>query len=220
MVRKSNVDISYSDHFSPNRFKTYTGGVLDTNSYLYESPSGARILFDAPQGAARAYRDERIDALVLTHGHFDHVADAAALLARHGCPSYCHAQTVPMVTDRDFFRRWGFELEIEPFTPTHLLEECPLVEVAGVAMQTFHVPGHSPDSLCFYFQEEGVLVGGDVLFYGGVGRWDLPGGNGDLLFQGIKSKLFPLPDSVIVLPGHGPATTIGREKSENPFLQV
>ncbi len=67
MVRKSNVDISYSDHFSPNRFKTYTGGVLDTNSYLYESPSGARILFDAPQGAARAYRDERIDALVLTH---------------------------------------------------------------------------------------------------------------------------------------------------------
>ncbi|MEY2549009.1 MAG: hydroxyacylglutathione hydrolase, partial [Verrucomicrobiota bacterium] len=81
------------------------------------------------------------------------------------------------------------------------------------------VPGHCPGSLCFFSRKEKLLVGGDVLFAGGVGRWDLPGGDGDLLFRGIKEKLYPLGDDVVVLPGHGPATTIGAERETNPFVR-
>jgi glyoxylase-like metal-dependent hydrolase (beta-lactamase superfamily II) len=77
---------------------------------------------------------------------------------------------------------------------------------------------HSPDSICFLRREDQLLIGGDVLFAGGVGRWDLPGGDGELLFRGIKSKVFPLGDEIAVLPGHGPATTIGRERKTNPFV--
>lgn len=200
-----------------NQFKMFTGGVLDTNSFLYSAPEG-NILFDAPQGADAAFADTPIHLLLLTHGHFDHVADAAAIIKRHGCQVAFHAETAPMVSDREFFRRWGFELEIEPFQGNFLLDETPSRTLLGVDMSIYYVPGHSPDSLCFFFPKERTLVGGDVLFRGGVGRWDLPGGNGDLLFTGIREKLFPLGDDVIVLPGHGPSTTIGREKTDNPFL--
>jgi glyoxylase-like metal-dependent hydrolase (beta-lactamase superfamily II) len=80
------------------------------------------------------------------------------------------------------------------------------------------VPGHCPGSLCFFALDERVLFGGDVLFAGGVGRWDLPGGDGELLFAGIREKVLPLGDDVRVLPGHGPATTIGVERRTNPYL--
>lgn len=199
-----------------NRFKTFTGGVLDTNCFLHESPRG-RILFDAPQGADEAHAHTKIDLLLLTHGHFDHVADAAAIIKRHGCQVGFHPDTTPMVSDRNFFRRWGFELEVEPFTADLLIEEGPL-ELLGTPMDVFHVPGHCPGSLCFLLRQEATLVGGDVLFQGGVGRWDLPGSDKDLLFDGIRRKLLPLDDAIAVLPGHGPATTIGHERRTNPFL--
>ena len=85
--------------------------------------------------------------------------------------------------------------------------------------EIFEVPGHSPGSLCFLQRESQLLIGGDVLFAGGVGRWDLPGGDGELLFAGIREKLFPLGDGITVLPGHGPTTTIGVERQTNPFVR-
>lgn len=200
-----------------NRFKTFTGGVLDTNCFLYKAPQG-NILFDAPQGAAEAFATERIDLLLLTHGHFDHVADAAAIIKHHGCKAAFHADTAPMVKDRNFFHRWGFELEVEPFTADFLLDEAPSVDLLGVPTQIFLIPGHCPGSLCFHLLEEKTVVGGDVLFRDGVGRWDLPGGDKEVLFDGIRRKLLTLDDEISVLPGHGPATTIGRERASNPFL--
>ena len=199
------------------QFKTFTGGVLDTNCFLYKAPGG-NILFDAPQEADRAFSQERVDLLLLTHGHFDHVADAAAIIRRHGCKVAFHADTVPMLQDPDFFRRWGYELEVEPVTADFLLDEVDSVDLLGVDTRIFFIPGHCPGSLCFYLPEEKALVGGDVLFRDGVGRWDLPGGNREVLFDGIRRKLLPLDDAVTVLPGHGPATTIGRERTSNPFL--
>lgn len=200
------------------RFKTFTGGVLDTNSFFYPAPEG-NILFDAPQGADQAFSSERIDLLLLTHGHFDHVADAAAIARRHQCKVAFHADTVPMVADRDFFRRWGFELEVEPVKPDYLLDETSSTTLLGARFQILLIPGHCPGSLCFYLPEEQTVVGGDVLFRDGVGRWDLPGGNRAELFDGIQNKLMRLDDAVSVLPGHGPATTIGRERTSNPFLR-
>lgn len=199
------------------RFKTFTGGVLDTNSFLYPAPGG-NILFDAPQGADEAFALEKVDLLLLTHGHFDHVADAAAIVRRHGCKVAFHADTVPMVADRNFFRRWGFELEVEPVTADFLLDEVAETELLGAKTQILLIPGHCPGSLCFHLPDEQTVVGGDVLFRDGVGRWDLPGGNREQLFAGIHQKLMQLNDDVWVLPGHGPATTIGRERVSNPFL--
>jgi hydroxyacylglutathione hydrolase len=200
------------------KFEEFTGGMLDTNCFLIRGPGG-NVLIDAPQGADQRFAGDRIDALLLTHGHFDHVADAAAIVRRHGCEVHYHPDTAPMVTDPDFYRNWSFALEVEPVAGGKLLVETPAFEVAGLRCAVLEVPGHCPGSLCFYFAEDGVLFGGDVLFRSGVGRSDLPGGDWELLQQGIFTKIFPLPDDTAVFPGHGPATTVGFERATNPYLQ-
>ena len=98
------------------------------------------------------------------------------------------------------------------------MEECDSDLLTGIDFQVLLVPGHCPGSLCFLEKEAGVLFGGDVLFAGGVGRWDLPGGDGELLFRGIREKVLPLGDDITVLPGHGPATKIGIERRTNPYV--
>ena len=201
----------------PPTFEIFTGGPLETNAYLMRAPGGV-VLFDAPQDADRHFAGERIDWLVLTHGHFDHVMDAAAVVRRHGCRVAFHADTAPMVADGAFFKKHGFDIEFEPVAADLLLGEGRTEEIAGVPMDVLLVPGHCPGSLCFYIPPAGVLVGGDVLFSGGVGRWDLPGGNGPLLFDGIRKKLYPLEPATRVFPGHGPETTIGVERETNPFV--
>jgi hydroxyacylglutathione hydrolase len=123
-----------------------------------------------------------------------------------------------MVNDPEFFRQWGFEFEIEPFTADFFLDEGGPTKLLGAAMRIYYIPGHCPGSLCFHLLDENVVIGGDVLFREGIGRWDLPGGDGDLLLAGIRQKLFPLDDAITVLPGHGPPTTIGWERRNNPFL--
>ena len=105
-----------------------------------------------------------------------------------------------MISDPNFFRSFGFQLELEPVQPDFMIEETPAREFLGLTMQVLEVPGHCPGSLCFFIREQQLLIGGDVLFAGGVGRWDLPGGDADVLFSGIREKLFPLGDEVVVLP--------------------
>ena len=200
-------------------YETFCGGIFETNCYVLQAPEGA-ILFDAPDGACEWLESQGITPklLLLTHGHFDHIPDLAKIKRRFGCDIGCHADTVPMISDPEFFRNYGFQLEIEPVDADFLIEETSQRSFAGLDLEVLDVPGHSPGSLCFHSREGKLLVGGDVLFAGGVGRWDLPGGDGELLFRGIKTKLFPLGDDVVVLPGHGPATTIGRERRTNPFV--
>ena len=124
-----------------------------------------------------------------------------------------------MISDREFFRSFGFELEIEPVEPDFFIEETPARNFLGLEMQVLEVPGHCPGSLCFFSRKDRLLIGGDVLFAGSIGRADLPGGDIDLLIDGIRNKLFPLGDEVTVLSGHGPATKIGTERMANPFLR-
>jgi glyoxylase-like metal-dependent hydrolase (beta-lactamase superfamily II) len=200
-------------------YESFTGGVFETNCYLVAAPDG-HILFDAPDGVCDWLQGRKIEPklLILTHGHIDHVQDVARIKQTFGCPIGCHVETKPMISDPAFFRRFGFGFEIEPTEPDFLIEETPEREFLGLKLQVLEVPGHCPGSLCFFDRANAVLIGGDVLFANGVGRWDLPGGDADLLFQGIKQKLFPLGDEVTVLPGHGPATQIGTERRTNPFL--
>ena len=200
------------------QFKSFTGGPYETNCFLVDAPGG-KVLFDAPEGSDAEFADEKIGLLVLTHGHWDHTADAAAIQRRHGCPVACHAETVPMVSEEDFFQRAGFPLRIEPLQPDRILAEGRGQDLLGLNLDVLDVPGHCPGSLCFYCPQQAVVIGGDVLFKGGIGRWDLPGGNGPLLVRGIREKMLVLPDETVVLPGHGPATTVGAEKATNPFVR-
>lgn len=200
------------------RFKSFTGGPYETNCYAAEAPGGL-VLFDAPEGADEAFAGESVDLLILTHGHWDHVADAAAIRSRHGCPVACHGETVPMVSEADFFLRQGFPFRFAPVQVDRILRGGRAQDFLGWEVDVLEVPGHCPGSLCFHAPADKVLVGGDVLFSGGVGRWDLPGGDAGILLSGIREKLLSLPDETVVLPGHGPQTTIGTEKTSNPFLR-
>ena len=202
-----------------HEFKIFTGGPLDTNAYFLETPAG-NLLFDAPHGADAHFAEDRIDWLLLTHGHFDHVMDAAKIQRRHKCRVGFHPLTAMMVGDGSFFKKFGFDIEFEPVATDRLIDEGPVAGIGGPAMSALHVPGHCQGSLCFLFPELKTLVGGDVLFREGVGRWDLPGGDGPLLFEGIREKLFTLDSETLVLPGHGPSTTIGHERICNPFVGV
>jgi len=195
----------------------FTGGNLETNCYLIPCPEG-NMLVDAPEGSATAFEQKKVSLLLLTHGHFDHVWDAASLASRQECPVVMHSVTQDIVNDRNLLRRIGLDLEVTPVTATSFLSEGQFT-LLGKTFSIFEVPGHCPGSLCLYDSQDGLLYGGDVLFAGGVGRWDLPGGDRDLLIGGIRSKLLPLPLETVVLPGHGPSTTIGREKTSNPYLQ-
>jgi glyoxylase-like metal-dependent hydrolase (beta-lactamase superfamily II) len=202
-------------------YKQFCGGIFETNCYLLKAPQGW-ILFDAPEGSCEWARSLGVDPklLLLTHGHVDHVQDVARIKRQFGCSIGCHPLTAPMISDREFFRSFGFELEIEPEKPDFLIEETPSREFLGAQFQVLEVPGHCPGSLCFFLPNDRLLIGGDVLFAGSIGRGDLPGGDIDVLVQEIRKKLFPLGDEVTVLPGHGAPTTIGTERRTNPFVGV
>jgi hydroxyacylglutathione hydrolase len=202
-------------------YKHFCGGIFETNCYLLKAPQGW-ILFDAPESSCEWVRSLGVDLklLLLTHGHVDHVQDIARIKRQFGCPIGCHPLTAPMISDREFFRSFGFELEIEPAKPDFLIEETPSREFLGAQFQVLEVPGHCPGSLCFFLPKDRLLIGGDVLFAGSIGRGDLPGGDIDVLVQEIRKKLFPLGDEVTVLPGHGPPTAIGTERRTNPFVGV
>jgi glyoxylase-like metal-dependent hydrolase (beta-lactamase superfamily II) len=199
----------------------FTGGIAQTNGWVIETSDGV-LAVDAPEGFADwlAKRSIKLAALYLTHQHFDHVMDAAQIKRDHGCPVLAFADYSKKLTLEALFGAvTGTGLSVEPYQVDTTLEGQDTIRLVGTDWQLLHVPGHSPDSLCLYSADQALLFGGDVLFADSVGRTDFPGGSGELLLAGIARKLFPLPDQVRVFPGHGPETTIGIEKEENPYLQ-
>ncbi|HEY0793297.1 MAG TPA: MBL fold metallo-hydrolase [Chthoniobacterales bacterium] len=199
--------------------QTFIGGIFDTNAYLVEAPQGD-LLVDAPTGTCEwlSSQNRRPRLLLITHGHVDHIDDAARIAREFQCPVACHRESVPLLTDPDVFRKLGFNLEVESVQPSVLIEETAQTTALGLPLQVLLVPGHCPGSLCFYHRESANLFSGDTLFAGSIGRTDLPGGDLPLLLRGLHSKVLVLPDATRVLPGHGPATTVGVERRTNPYL--
>ncbi|WP_035602901.1 MBL fold metallo-hydrolase [Haloferula sp. BvORR071] len=197
----------------------FTGGFVQTNGYLIETPDGGHVLIDAPMGISQwlAERNVRPQALLLTHQHYDHVEDAAAV-AGMGVRIYAWSPYSQDLTLESMVRNWGMPIQVTEYAVDELLEGRDSLEIGGLRLELAHVPGHSPDSVTFYRPESGELFGGDTLFEGSIGRADLPGGNMAQLVDGIRAKLFVLPESTRVFPGHGPVTTIGAERAENPYV--
>jgi hydroxyacylglutathione hydrolase len=198
----------------------FTGGIAQTNGYVLKLPGGT-LLVDAPEGVAAwlKRRGVKVDVLLLTHQHFDHVLGAAEVVTDHGCRVFAWAPLSKNLTLETLFGAvTGMGYAVAEFTVDEVLEGRAEIDVCGERVPLFHIPGHSPDSVCFYLPERGLLFGGDVLFLDGVGRTDFPGGSFQQLAAGIETHLWPLPDSTVVYPGHGEDTTIGRERAENPFL--
>jgi glyoxylase-like metal-dependent hydrolase (beta-lactamase superfamily II) len=202
---------------TPGGVSAFTGGPFMTNCFLVRAPGGC-ILIDAPEGCSKAFAGEKISLLVLTHGHFDHYLDAAEVVRRHGCGVAMHPVTETIVADRTLPRRLGIDVDPEPVAATMTLREG-TADLLGINYGILEVPGHCPGSICLHDPSAGLLFGGDVLFAGGVGRWDLPGGDRETLISGIREKILALADSTMVLPGHGCETTVGDERNGNPYLR-
>ncbi len=157
--------------------------------------------------------------IVNTHGHFDHIFGNAWCKETYKCPLLIHEQDLALIEQADKFAGFfGFEIERSPM-PDRYLKPGETLIFGNARLEILHIPGHSPGSVVFYSAPDQVMICGDVLFNGSIGRTDLPGGDYNLLIRGIREKLMVLPRETVVWPGHGPKTTIGHEYDTNPFLR-
>ena len=158
-----------------------------------------------------------LEAILLTHGHGDHIGAVDALRDAMGAKLWIHAADAPMLSEakKNLSVFMGFSIETRP--ADHFLTDGQMLSVAGISLQVFHTPGHTPGGVCFYL--ENILFSGDSLFAESVGRCDFPGASSAQLIAALQEKIMCLPDETKVYPGHGPATSIGWERLYNPYLQ-
>ena len=202
-------------------------GAYETNCYVLRSSETARdcLIIDAGLGAGKLInflKEHELNplAVVLTHGHIDHIAGVAAL--RTEFPDirvHIHKLDADMLTEphTNLSAMTGGNFSIEP--AEFSLDEQSIIEQAGVKLSVLHTPGHTRGGICLYSEDEGIVFTDDALFADSIGRTDFPNGNMSQLLNGIKEKLFTLPDETKVYPGHGPITSIAHEKSNNPFFR-
>jgi hydroxyacylglutathione hydrolase len=159
--------------------------------------------------------------IVVTHAHIDHVGGAALLRKSTGAPVVMNQQDLGLLGMMQMQAGWLGVPTPEVAPPDASAEDGLTVGLTTLPAQVLHTPGHTPGSICllFHFNDQHLLLAGDTLFAGSIGRTDLPGGNGQQILRSLRERLLVLPDATRVLPGHGPETTIGEERQSNPFLQ-
>lgn len=158
-------------------------------------------------------------AIIVTHAHIDHVAGASKLRALTGAPVYLNSNDTELLDALPVQASWlGMETPERTEVDAEL-SDGRVLQLGNAEFRVLHTPGHTQGSSSIWIPHENKLVAGDTLFRDSIGRTDLPGGNGRQLLSSIKSLLLPLPEETVVIPGHGPSTTIGREKERNPFLR-
>jgi hydroxyacylglutathione hydrolase len=202
-----------------------TVGPFQENCYVIgDEETGVGAVVDPGDEAARiALTVEQtgleIGQILVTHTHIDHVGAVAALVDEYSCPVLMHAEAEPMLKQLPAqAMMMGFRFGKVP-TVDRYIEDEEVLEVGGLKLESLYTPGHAPGHLAFYVESEGLVLSGDALFAGSVGRTDLFGGSMEVLMRSINERLLTLPDETRVYPGHGPETTIGNERAYNPFLQ-
>ena len=201
-----------------------TVGPLMENCYLLaDEANRTAVLIDPGDEAPRllqALRDAglTLDAIWLTHAHFDHIGAVADIKDVADVPVYLHpADEVIYQNGSQAAQLWDIPFR-QPKTPTQPLEANQVLTLGGAEVRCLFTPGHAPGHISFYLPSEGYVIAGDALFKGSIGRTDLPLGDQAQLLESIHTQLMTLPDDTVVYPGHGPETTVGAEKRSNPFL--
>jgi hydroxyacylglutathione hydrolase len=199
-------------------------GALRCNcSILGDEASGEAIVVDPVDDIPRIVailerHNLTVKQILITHAHIDHIAGAARLKALTGAPILYNPRDLPLVKMMDVQAAWLGMPTPEVRPPDDTLEDGRIIAITGLTGNILHTPGHTQGSVCLHLPTQNLLLAGDTLFAGSVGRTDLPGGDGPTLIRSIHEKLLPLPDATVVIPGHGPKTTIGEERESNPFL--
>jgi hydroxyacylglutathione hydrolase len=202
----------------------FTVGLVQENCFLVRAAGGERaVIVDPGEEAPRllqAIEDAGVtlDAILLTHTHFDHVGAVAPVARATGAPVYCPQLEVPVLQDVMAFVPWPGFGPYESWDPEHTVAGGETLELAGLTFDVVFTPGHSPGHVTYAVRDEGALFSGDVLFQDSVGRIDLPGGDGPTLMRSIAKLLERFDDETVVYPGHMGITTLGRERATNPFL--
>jgi hydroxyacylglutathione hydrolase len=202
-----------------------TVGVVQENTWIARRDNADTGILvdpgDEPERIQAALDDlgvKTVEAILLTHTHFDHVGAVAPMAKATGAPVYCPKLEVPVLADIMAWVPWPGIGPFESYDADETLEGGEKLELAGLEIDVLFTPGHSPGHVTYSIPSEGVILSGDVLFQGSIGRTDLPGGDPQRLLQSIGELLDALPDETAVLPGHMAPTTLGAERATNPFL--
>jgi hydroxyacylglutathione hydrolase len=200
-------------------------GPLQCNcSILGDETSHEAIVVDPGDDISRivstlAKHQLTVKQIIVTHAHIDHIAGAQRLKRLTGAPILYNQNDLPLVKMMDIQAGWLGIPTPEVAPPDASLEEGQAISIDRLTASILHTPGHTEGSVCLYLPQQSLLIAGDTLFAGSVGRTDLPGGNTQKLLQSIHNSLLTLPDEVTVIPGHGPRTSIGAERESNPFIK-
>lgn len=199
-------------------------GLIQTNCYIVGcSETKKGVVIDPGGHPERILAEVERHGLTVkyvfnTHAHFDHTDANGAIIQATGAPLALHPQDLPLLKASGGAALFGMQADPSPL-PNVDLHAGDELEVGTLCFQVLHTPGHTPGHVCLYEPTQGVLFDGDVLFYQGIGRTDLPGGSWQQLMDSIQQVLFTLPDDTVIYSGHGPATTIGEERRLNPWLR-
>ncbi len=221
MIRVENIVLGMC---ATNCYAVFDGGARTPGGYVDDGQIKDAVIIDPAADVSRieamiSHYNLRPTAVLLTHGHFDHMLAADAVRKIYGIKVYAGADERQIMTNESANLSLPFTGEGMTFEADEYFKPGDVLSFAGFNIRTIPVPGHTIGSVCYYFDAQKVLFSGDTLFEGSVGRSDFPTGSSGQLIRAIESELLCLPDDVKVFPGHGQSTTIGYERVNNPFLQ-